>query len=84
MEEPGRGLLRVNLLGQFSITLGEWRAGPWPRPSAKRLCELVTLSAGRRVGKEVACDVLFANLGRTAASRAGALVDPDVLLFLHG
>jgi DNA-binding SARP family transcriptional activator len=69
-EESSPGRLPVHLLGPFSITLGEWTAGAWARPSAKCLCGLVMLSAARSVGREVAYDVLFANLGSTAASNA--------------
>ena len=67
---PSVARLRANLLGPFSITLGERGAGRWRRPSAKRLCELVMVSPGRRVGREAACDVLFANLGPAAAANA--------------
>ena len=67
---PSVARLRANLLGPFSITLGERGTGRWPRPSAKRLCELVMVSPRRRVGREAACDVLFANLGPAAAANA--------------
>ena len=40
--------MRVTLLGPFAITFGERHAGPWYRPSAKRLCELI--DAEPRVG----------------------------------
>ena len=60
--------MRANLLGPFSITLGELSAGPWARPSAKRLCELLFVSAGRRVAREAACEVLFPNLGPEQAA----------------
>ncbi len=63
-------VLRANLLGPFSITLGETSAGPWARPSAKRLCELLLVSGGRRVGREVACEALFPNLGPEQAANA--------------
>jgi class 3 adenylate cyclase len=58
------------MLGPFAITLGENTAGPWPRPTAKRLCELVLVSSGRRIGREAACEVLFPNLSPDAASNA--------------
>ncbi|HTW06388.1 MAG TPA: AAA family ATPase [Acidimicrobiales bacterium] len=67
---PATARFRVSLLGPFAITLGERSAGPWARPSAKRLCELVMLSPGRRVGREAVGDVLFANLGPAAAANA--------------
>ena len=63
-------VLRANLLGPFSITLGDASAGPWARPSAKRLCELLLVSSGRRVGREVACETLFPNLGPERAANA--------------
>ncbi len=47
-------------------------AGPWERPPAKRLCELVLVSPGRRVSRDLACEVLFA--GRTTADVGRALI----------
>ena len=49
---------------------GERAVDRWLRPSAKRLCEFVIISPGHRVGRGVACDVLFANLGPVAAGNA--------------
>jgi class 3 adenylate cyclase/tetratricopeptide (TPR) repeat protein len=63
-------LVRVTLLGPFTIRLGERSAGPWYRPPAKRLCELVMVSPGIRVGREVARDLLFADLGPIASANA--------------
>ena len=63
------GLLRANLLGPFSVTLGDKSAGPWRRPSAKRLCELVLVSPGRRITRQAACEALFPNLAAEAAAR---------------
>jgi hypothetical protein len=60
----------VALLGPFSIKLGERSAGPWYRPPAKRLCELVMLSPGLRVGREVARELLFADLAPAASATA--------------
>ena len=62
--------LRANLLGPFSVTLGHKSAGPWRRPSAKRLCQMVLVSPGRRIAREVVNEALFPNLGRAAAARA--------------
>ncbi|HMK96575.1 MAG TPA: hypothetical protein VK425_03450, partial [Acidimicrobiales bacterium] len=62
--------VHVRLLGRFSVTLGEREAGPWPRPSAKRICELVLVSPGHRIGREHACELLFGNLGPAEASNA--------------
>ncbi len=63
-------VLRVTLLGPFTIKLGERSAGPWYRPPAKRLCELVMVSPGLRVGREVARELLFADLGPVASANA--------------
>jgi class 3 adenylate cyclase/DNA-binding SARP family transcriptional activator/tetratricopeptide (TPR) repeat protein len=55
--------LRAQLLGPFAITMGEKKAGPWARPPARRICELVLISRGRRVGRTEAIDALFPQLG---------------------
>jgi DNA-binding SARP family transcriptional activator len=76
-EALGDGRLRVTLLGPFDIKLGDRSVGRWYRPPAKRLCELVLASPGLRVGREVARDLLFAELepaaSATAISRALSL-----------
>jgi hypothetical protein len=54
--------VQVSLLGPFSIKVGKRSAGPWYRPPAKRLCELVMVSPGLRIGREAARELLFANL----------------------
>ena len=54
----------------FSVTLGERTAGPWARPSARRLCGLVLVSPGWRIGREEACEALFPGLGPAAAANA--------------
>ena len=76
-EALGDGRLRVTLLGPFDIKLGDRSVGRWYRPPAKRLCELVLASPGLRVGREVAWDLLFAELepaaSATAISRALSL-----------
>ncbi len=59
--------MQVKLLGQFSLSVGANTAGPWPRPPAKRLCELVLLSPGRTISRDLACEVLFPHLGRNGA-----------------
>ena len=61
---------QVKLLGPFSVTWAGTSAGPWPRPSAKRLCELVLVSPGRRVSRDHVCAELFADLDPRAAARA--------------
>ena len=68
--KPSGAGVAVRTLGPFAITLGENTAGPWPRPTAKRLCELVLVSAGQRIGREAACEALFPNLSPEAASNA--------------
>jgi len=76
-EALGDGRLRVTLLGPFDIKLSDRSVGRWYRPPAKRLCELVLASPGLRVGREVARDLLFAELepaaSATAISRALSL-----------
>src|SRR5581483_11490728 len=66
---PGQ-TLAVRLLGPFSVSYGGRVAGPWPRPSARRLCELVLVSPGRRVTRDLACEELFGDLDPRAAARA--------------
>jgi len=61
--------LRANLLGPFSVRLGEMSAGPWARPNAKRLCELVMVSPGRRISREAARNELFPMLVPQKADR---------------
>ena len=62
--------LQVRLLGPFAVSLGGRTAGPWPRPSARRLCELVLVSPGRRVSRDLAGEELFGDLDPRAAARA--------------
>lgn len=62
--------MRAKLLGPFAITLGDKSAGTWPRPSARRLCQLVLISPGHRIAREAACEGLFPTLGSAAAVRA--------------
>src|SRR6516164_692941 len=62
--------VRVRLLGPFSVVSGGRAAGPWPRPSARRLCQLVLVSPGRRVSRDLACEELFPDLDPRAAARS--------------
>ena len=62
--------LDVRLLGRFSVGGGGRTAGPWPRPSARRLCQLVLISPGRRLSREAACNALFPSLPFEAAAHA--------------
>ena len=66
---PSAIAVRANLLGPFSITVGTRTAGPWSRPPAKRLLELLLISPGRRTGRGAACEALFPHLGPAAAAR---------------
>src|SRR5215471_8203482 len=59
IRDNGDVAVRVRLLGQFSVVSGGRAAGPWPRPSARRLCQLVLVSPGRRVSRDLACEELF-------------------------
>ena len=38
--------------GVSSVTAGDRSTDHWPRPSARRLCQLVLISSGRRVSRE--------------------------------
>src|SRR5580700_4009697 len=44
-------IVQVRLLGPFSVSVGGQTAGPWPRPSAKRLCARVLVAPGRRISR---------------------------------
>lgn len=67
---PGPYVVTINLLGPFAIALDHQVAGPWPRPTAKRLCELVFLSHRRRVSRDLAREQLFPSLDAHAGARA--------------
>ena len=67
---PGQAGAVVRMLGPFSVTARGRSAGPWPRPSARRLCALVLVSPGRRVRRDLACEELFPGLDPHAAARA--------------
>jgi class 3 adenylate cyclase/tetratricopeptide (TPR) repeat protein len=67
---PEAPVVRVKLLGAFSISVQGREAGPWARPTAKRLCELVLISPGHRASRDLACEELYPNLGAHAAARA--------------
>jgi class 3 adenylate cyclase len=63
-------VLDVRLLGRFVVTGGGRSVGSWPRPSARRLCQLVLVSPGRKVSREVVCEALFPSLSLEAAARS--------------
>jgi DNA-binding SARP family transcriptional activator len=60
----------VTLLGQFTISFEGRSAGPWPRPSARRLCELLMLRPDHRLVREIVREMLFPNLPGRASARA--------------
>src|SRR6201995_5259543 len=62
--------VRVRLLGPFSVTSAGREAGPWPRPTARGLCQLVLVSPGRRISRDLACEELFPGLDPRAAARS--------------
>ena len=70
VRDNGEVAVRVRLLGPFSVVSGGRAAGPWPRPSARRLCQLVLVSPGRRVSRDLACEELFPGLDPRAAARS--------------
>ncbi|MGD0701912.1 MAG: AAA family ATPase [Trebonia sp.] len=69
-DAPAGDAVRVRLLGQFAITAGDRAAGPWPRPSARRLCALLLVSPGHKVSRDLACEELFPRLEPRAAARS--------------
>jgi DNA-binding SARP family transcriptional activator len=66
---PDGVAVRVSLLGPFSVAVGAKTVGPWARPPAKRLLELLFISPGRRTGRGAACEALFPHLAPAAAAR---------------
>jgi class 3 adenylate cyclase len=66
---PGQEV-RVRVLGQLAITAGDRSAGPWPRPSARRLFALLLVSPGHRLSRDLACEELFPRLAPRAAARS--------------
>jgi DNA-binding SARP family transcriptional activator/tetratricopeptide (TPR) repeat protein len=62
--------VRVRLLGPFAVTSDGREAGPWPRPTARRLCQLVLVSPGRRISRDLACDELFPGQDPRSAARS--------------
>ena len=62
--------VQIGLLGPFSVASGGRAAGPWPRPTARRLCQLVLVSPGRRISRDLACEELFPGLDPRTAARS--------------
>ena len=63
-------VIDVRLLGRFVLTAEGRSIRSWPRPSARRLCQLVLVSPGRRISRESACEALFPSLSPEAAARS--------------
>ena len=68
--DPALPAVEARLLGGFAVTAGDRTAGPWPRPSARRLCALILVRPGRRVTRDLACEELFPRLEPRAAARS--------------
>ena len=63
--------MRIRLLGEFAVDRGRPGGGTaWPRPTARRLCQLVLVSPGRRITRDLACETLFPGTEPRAAARA--------------
>jgi adenylate cyclase len=62
--------VQVRLLGPFEVSASGRTAGPWPRPSARRLCQRVLIAPGRRISRDRACEDLFPDLDPYSAARA--------------
>jgi class 3 adenylate cyclase/two-component SAPR family response regulator len=62
--------LSVKLLGPFSVTTGYVTAGPWSRPPAKHICQLVFVSPGRCITRDAVCEELFPSLSPAQAAKA--------------
>ena len=61
-------VVEARLLGRFAVTSGGRSTGAWPRPTARRLCQLVFVSPGRRITREAASEALFPSLSTDAAA----------------
>jgi class 3 adenylate cyclase/tetratricopeptide (TPR) repeat protein len=83
-DAPCAAEVQVRLLGSFRVCFGELEAGPWPRPTAKRLCELVLISPGRRISRDLACELLFPDHAPADAGRALAKALSLARRFLAG
>lgn len=67
--------VRIQLLGPFAVILPDGRrAGPWGRPSARRLVQLLAVQPDARLTREAVAAALFPNLtpGRAANAVAKA------------
>ena len=65
--------VRVQLLGRFAVLLPDGRrAGPWARPTARRLVQLLCLRADRRIGRDELAEILFPQLSPASAANGVA------------
>ena len=70
---PPNATLRVQLLGRFGLILPDGRrAGPWGRPTARRLVQLISLRPEHRLGREAAADLLFPDLSPAGSANGVA------------
>ncbi len=66
---PRQATVQVRLLGGFQVVLPDGRvAGPWVRPTARRVFELLVVSDQHRMGREELVEVLFPNVAPDRAS----------------
>lgn len=64
------GGLQVRLLGRFEITSPEGRAvDQWPRPTARRLVQLLLLEPGHSINRDRAAELLFPDVPADKAFR---------------
>ncbi len=70
VESSGGAPVTVTLLGRFRIAVNGKEAGPWARPSAKRLCQMLMVHPDHRLVRDVAREMLFANLEPDASANA--------------
>jgi hypothetical protein len=63
-------VIDMRRLVRFVVTSEGRSIRTWTRPNARRLCQLVLVSAGRRIIRESACEALFPSLSPEAAARS--------------
>ena len=65
--------IEIHLLGDFAIRRRDGRsAGPWPRPTGRRLVQLLCVSPGRRRRRDEVAEVLFPGLAPLRAANGVA------------
>lgn len=65
--------VRIQLLARFNVLLPRGqRAGPWGRPTARRLVQLLALREDHRIGREEAAELLFPDLSPSGAANGVA------------